>query len=94
MVSLVRCTLPLARVDQEEVMSTYALWDIPSNSLLLETQQIADVGRTTTTCVSANGEAALDDLLFGVVDQGTAREHSGQSILEAIHREQHPGRTA
>ena len=75
-------------------MSTYTLWDIPSNSLLLETQQITDIATTTTTFVTANGESVLDDLLFGVVDEGMAQEHSGQSILEAIQRERGLSRTA
>ncbi len=70
-------------------MSTYTIWDLPSNTLILETRQLDTVVEATETYVSDNGESALSDLLLGIEpdDSAPVHDHSGPDILAAIERE-------
>ncbi len=76
-------------------MSTYTIWDLPSNTLLVETRQLDTVVEVTETYVSDNGESALSDLLLGIEpeDSSLAHDFSGLEILRAIRQEQATYRT-
>lgn len=70
-------------------MSKYTLWDIPSSSLILETQELDDMVESTGQFVVENGEDALADLLLGIEpdDASPIHDHSGRDILIAIDQE-------
>ncbi|MBA3276650.1 MAG: hypothetical protein H0T72_12740 [Chloroflexia bacterium] len=71
-------------------MSKYTLWDIPSSSLLLESQDLDVVAESAALFVSDNGKGALANLLLGIEPDGASpvQDLTGMHILEAIKREQ------
>ena len=70
-------------------MSKYTLWDIPTSSLILETQALDDMVESTGQFIAENGEDALADLMLGIEpdDATPVHDHSGKDILIAIGRE-------
>lgn len=68
-------------------MSKYTLWDIPSSTLLLDTDIREEISTATEAFVRENGIDVLDELLLGVERKGSKLpvNHTGTEILTALN---------
>lgn len=67
-------------------MAKYTLWDIPTSTLLLDTDDKSRARQVAQLFVTDNGASILDELVLGVDDPSTPNpdNYSGEEIAREL----------
>jgi len=74
-------------------VTKYVLWDIPTSTLLLETECVREIQQSIDIFSRDNGDTILAELLLGIEDPATdaVQSFTGKDIASELNR-RIPGR--
>lgn len=77
-------------------MSKYQVWDVPSASLVEETDEIQEIARTVRALIDECGPGVLDDLSLSeeLGETGQYVSYQGVDIIRSLHEHRAMGSTA